>query len=165
MSCFNSELGVFEFFQFNLATFLLVFLDASLNAVSRSLECVVLEEQLLVGVLPFDAVLLFELFLVFVHEAHEVDSEVVTKVELTSSVVRNGSQIGEDAHHVRLLVVIGIIRVKVPHQPVSVFDVRTNIRKVLYIFGVAHKRVPRSTLNLSSVPSDFLEPVHEVRVQ
>lgn len=46
---------------------------------------------MLVGVLPFDAVLLFELFFVFIHEAHEVDSEIVTEMELTSSVVRNGS--------------------------------------------------------------------------
>jgi len=74
-----------------MTSFLFVFDHTSLNAVSRSLKCVVLEKQLLVGVLPFDAVLLFELFFVFIHEAHEVDSEIVTKMELTSSVVRNGS--------------------------------------------------------------------------
>lgn len=70
---------------------MVLLLHVSLNAVSGSLECVVLIEQLFVRVLPFDAVLLLELFFIFVHEAHEVDSEVIAEVELAGNVVRNGS--------------------------------------------------------------------------
>lgn len=158
----SSEFCIFKFFQFNDASFHFVMLHVSLNAVSSSLKCVILIEQLLVCVVPSHTIFLFELLFVFIHEAHEVHSKVVSKVEFASNIVRNRSQICKDANTVGLLIIIRIIEVIISHQLVSISDVWTKIGKVFYIFGVTHERIPWCTLDLSSIPSYIFELIHEI---
>lgn len=135
-----------NFFHLNLSSFFIISW-LSLETFSRSLEGHVSIQQFLVAVLPLDAISLLKLLLVFVHEAHEVDGEVITKVEFTSDIVRNSTEVCQNCNDIRLLVVVRIIEVMVTHQVVSIFDVWTKVSEVINILRVTHKSIPWSTLN------------------
>lgn len=127
----------------------------SLEAFSRFLERQVSVQQFLVAVFPLDAVPLLELLFVLIHESHEVYSKIESKMELTGNVIRNGTEVGKNGDHIRLLIVVRSIKVMVTNQIIPVLYMWPNVRKVLDVLRVAHKCIPRGTLNRRLRPLSF----------
>lgn len=110
MTIWNNSL----LYHFKLSSFFIIS-RLSLETFSSPLEGQISIQQFFIAVLPLDAISLLELLFVFVHEAHEVNGKVMAKMEFTGNVVGDSSEISENCHNIRLLVVVRIVKIMVPH--------------------------------------------------
>jgi len=92
-----SSFSFLEISHFDGTSFLaVVFGILSLEALSGSFESDVSIQELLVGVVPFHAVLFLEVLLVLVHQTQEIGRESWPEAQLAGDEVRNGTKVHED---------------------------------------------------------------------
>lgn len=136
---FQDFVHLFYFSHLKHASFFHLFFRSLLETFPHFLEGNVAVHQLVIAVFPLDTVFLGEFLLVLIHVAHEVDGEVLVQVEFPCHHVWNGTQVRQDGNNVRLLEVVGGVKVIISDQVVSALDVWSDVGKFLDILGVAHQ--------------------------